>query len=303
MEVTLLAHGCCGRHRKNAIGTLPRVTRRAIIIEGVIAVLAIFVALAVHESTHHWESALAIGLFAEILLQVFRFRVEYGGFLTRLSEGFAEREHPFDAISDLSQHTMPLRLLTERPPEGVFRNHFDHLIRELRKNLDGLSRGHFVVPMQEVQDVSFEVCDSLDESAFCTAPQANLDIFMSQRGAELRQTNFEAAARLKDKGQFTRLFIFESMSSIKWEYFSLMEENHKNDVKVLVALAPALAETLEKHDWVERSDFGLWDGEYLITVFESQSACCKPREKSSRTWWRSPGHGRTSGGSSSRRST
>jgi hypothetical protein len=246
-------------------------TRRAIITEGIIAVLAIVVAVAVHQRTEQWETALAVGLFAEILLQVFRFRAEYGAFLSRLSEGFEDREHPFEVLADLHQHTIPLALLTNRPPEQIFQNQFDHLIDELRKNLEALDGGHFVVPMEDVQDVSFQVCDSLNESAFCTAPQANLEIFMSRRGSELKEANFQAAARLKEKGQFTRLFIFDSMSSIKKEYFSLMEENHQSDVTVLVTLASTIEETLKKYYWDERADFGLWDNEYLITITNASS--------------------------------
>lgn len=246
-------------------------TRRAILTEGVIAVLAIVVAVVVHQSTDQWETALAVGLFAEILLQVFRFRAEYGGFLSRLSEGFEDREHPFEALTDLHQHTIPLALLTNRPPEPVFQHQFDRLIGDMKKNLEALDRGHFAVPMEDVQDVSFEVCDSLNESAFCTAPQANLEIFMSRRGGELKEANFKAATRLKDKGKFTRLFIFDSMSSIKKEYFSLMEENYENDVTVRVALASTIEDTLKKHYWDERADFGLWDDEYLITITNPSS--------------------------------
>jgi hypothetical protein len=240
--------------------------KKAIAIEGLIAAAAIVVAVVIHQVSEQWATALAVGLFSEILLQVFRFRAEYGTFLSALAEGHSERDHPFDLLSQLSSHAIPLTLLTNPPSEPIFRTRFDDLVTELHANLKALDRGHFVVPMEDVQDVSFEVSDSLENSAFCTAPQENLEIFMSRRGGELKESNFKAASRLESKGGFARLFIFDNLSSIKWRYLQLMEENHKRGVNVLVALTADVEEALKKHYWEERSDFGLWDDKYLITI-------------------------------------
>lgn len=245
-------------------------TKRAIAIEGVIAGLAVIVAVYVHQRTERWDSALAVGLFAEILLQVFRFRAEYGPFLAKLSDGFDNYDHPFKVLTHLSLRTMPIELLTNRPLEPIFQAQFERLIADLRQNLESLEQGKFVVPMEGVQDASFRVSDSLERSAFCTAPQDNLNIFMSRRGGELKKSNFEAAERLKDLGGFTRLFVFANMSSIQREYFNLMEENSKSGVTVLVALSPMIDVVLRKYKWGGRGDFGLWDDEYLITILKTE---------------------------------
>ena len=240
--------------------------RRAIAAETVIALAAIVAALVMHDVTHDWAMALAVALFAEILLQVFRFRVELGPFLSHLAEGFADREHPFALLTELSRKTIPLELLANRPTEGIFQDHFDDLIAKLQLDLEDLAGGHFVQPMQDVQDISFKVCNSLKQSAFCTAPQNNLGIFNTPRGRELKQANFAAATKLEDKGGFTRLFVFEDLSAVSREHYLLMEENELNKVKVLVALTEGVKRTLRKHGWEDRVDFGLWDDQYLITI-------------------------------------
>jgi hypothetical protein len=245
--------------------------RKAAAIEGGIAFLAIVVAAGVHEISHDVGLSLAVALFAEILLQILRFRFELGPFLSGLAEGFTVQEHPFQLLTDLSRRSMPLTLLAKRPQETIFQERFDELIAALQHDLEDLDQGHFVVPMHDVQDVSFDVCKSLEKSAFCTAPQGNLEIFMTSRGQELKKANFDAAHDLKGKGGFTRLFIFEDFSSIRREHLSLMEENYENAVEVLIALAEDVNRTLDNYGWQQRGDFGLWDDRYLITIISKSS--------------------------------
>jgi hypothetical protein len=110
--------------------------------------------------------------------------------------------------------------------------------------------------LQDVQDISFDVCESLTKSAFCTAPEVNLNLFRTAKGHDLKKANFDAAARLESKGGFTRMFIFKSFASIAPEDYLLMKENVANKVRVLVALEHKIDPVLKKHNWDARSDFG-----------------------------------------------
>jgi hypothetical protein len=243
--------------------------KREILLEILIAMIAFAFAFVAHVASKQWTTALAVGLFIEILLVMFRFRVLYEPFIAHMAEHFDKGQHPFALIGMLAERTVPLQLLTDRPSEWVFQEYFDRLIREFRTNLQSLSDGTFRVPLDTAQDVSFEVCDRLENSAFCTAPLANLDLFMGARGESLREANFRAAKRLKDQQGFTRMFIFDSLAAVTWEYYLLMEANSEHDVEVLVAFDHEIEDILRSHRWEDRADFGLWDDEYLMTIAHS----------------------------------
>ena len=109
--------------------------KKAILLETIFAILAIIIGLVVHEITHQWSIALVVALFVEILLQVYRFRLEYGNFLEKLAEGFSDKNHPFKLITQLYERTIPLNLLIQRPTELIFENYYDQLIKKFRSTL------------------------------------------------------------------------------------------------------------------------------------------------------------------------
>jgi hypothetical protein len=242
------------------------IDRGTVLVESAFAILSIAAGLTAGLLSQEVAVGLTVGLFLELLLVIVRMRWRYEPFLNRLAQDFDSREHPFDQLADMAGRSLPLQLLEDTPREWVFRQQFDRLAREFRQNLRDIEAGTFTTPLQDVQDISFDVCESLTKSAFCTAPEVNLNLFRTAKGHDLKKANFDAAARLEGNGGFTRMFIFKSFASIAPEDYLLMKENVANKVRVLVALEHKIALVLKRHNWDARSDFGLWDGEYLMTI-------------------------------------
>ena len=230
-----------------------------------------------HVWFERWDLALVVTLALECFLHLIAFVWIYRHVLDKISEWVQVDTNPLleirrlkEDLEDLRDNTIPLAHLLPAPKDWPFDELFVDIVENFKRNTQLISQGSYTLQMEDIQEISLEVCSQMESGAFCTALEENLNIFSTPRGMKLLSEQYKAAERLADaqgtSTGFTRLYLFDDTSRISWPHFQLMRESHDHKIEVLIAKKGAVAAIFRRFDLQSRMDFGKWKGNLLMEI-------------------------------------
>ena len=251
--------------------------RRKILLEVAIQLLSLIGALSIHAVSHRIEITIAVTLALECFLHFFAFIWLYRHALDKILEWsnvdinpISEIEFIKSHIQDIRNNTIPMRYALASEHEWPFGLLIAKREEEFISDIKAISDGVSTIPMDDIPDVSVEVCDYMEAGAFCTALEENLEIFDTRKGEELLEKQCTTARRLADATSrdtgFTRLFIFDSLDRISKRHLEIMRLNKDSRIEVLVAERKGVAGIFRRYALENRMDFGRWKGNLLMEI-------------------------------------
>jgi SAM-dependent methyltransferase len=250
-------------------------------LEILIQLISLGAGYGTHLLFERWDIALVITLAFECFLHFIAFMWLYRHLLDKLSEWTEGELNPLlelgqmvNELRSLRDNVIPLGHIVPAPRDWPFDEMFVQSVEDFKRNTQLISDGSYTLLMDDIQDVSLKVCDQMEQGAFCTALEENLDIFDTSRGAELLSAQYSAATRLATSQDtrtgFTRLFLFDDISHINRRNFHLMRENSKNKIEVLIAQKQSIASIFRRFELENRMDFGKWKHNLLMEIIGTE---------------------------------
>lgn len=213
-----------------------------------------------------------------------------------LSTIASNQREALDLLKHVYDRSIRLEHLSLAGLPGGPRFLHSELIQRFSDDLRSLAAGSITIPLRSDLDIGIRFSESTQRNTFLTVVYPEL--FDAPGARQLLEANYEAAARLANRGQtFTRLFLFDlpskadttpegprdvpagfamlerpldGFTSGKTTLHELMEEHNRNGVQVLAwshSEAKDYIERFGRNSGIELShDFGFWDDAYVVEL-------------------------------------
>jgi hypothetical protein len=223
-----------------------------------------------------WSDVVLQGLLLvavlDVLVHLWIFDVNFGEAFESIRDHFPA-EKAERTMSDLHEglrmlrSSLPIRIFGLQRAEPQFQARLQTLTAEFQNDLQRLSEGYYEEPLNnEISNISIDIYSELKSSAFCTALQQHLNIFIDlKRSSELVSANDAAGERLYklyNARMITRLFILEGWAAVP-KYLQLLRQQYDKFVDVRVIFTDQVRDA---GIYDEELDFGIWDENLVMKI-------------------------------------